>query len=52
MANQKIPSLENWPDFLSRQKLPILRATKKGILWEKEKYESAFIKTKTRRNRK
>ena len=40
MANQKIPSLENWPDFLSRQKLPILRATKKGILWEKEKYES------------
>lgn len=35
----KIPRLENWPNFLSRQKLPILRATEKGILWEKEKYE-------------
>lgn len=40
MAEHKIPRLEHWPDFLNRQKLPILRSTEKGILWEKEKYES------------
>ncbi len=36
---EKMPQLKEWPDFLSQKNIPILRATEKGILWEKEKYE-------------
>lgn len=41
--NSKIPSLNQWPLFLKNQTLPILKATQRGILLEKQKYEKGEL---------